>query len=127
MHKLSALLAATTFLLPGCASDEDSTPVECRNDKCDGLDLPEDQVPATPCDGIMVDKSGRGLGNGKIAGRLNDPLANLVFKRGESCPTGFSDIMKKLQDNAAGDAETSCDLTNGRRSMAVMAPRWSDS
>ena len=119
MYKLSALFAATSFLLPGCASDEDSDPVECRNDKCDGLDLPEDQVPATPCDGIMVDKSGRGFGTGKIAGRLNDPLANLVFKKGDSCPTGFTDIMKKLQDNAAGDAETSCDVAGGRRSMAV--------
>ena len=119
MSKLHAIAAAATLMLTGCAADEAGEGVTCRNDKCDGLDLPEADVPATACDGIMLDKSGRGFGTGKVAGRLNDPLANLVFKRGDTCPTGFTDIMKKLEENAAGDEQTSCDIANGRRTMAV--------
>ena len=119
MTKLHALAAATTLFLAGCASEEAGDAPACRNDKCDGLDLPEDQVPASPCDGVMNDKSGRGFGTGKIAGRLEDPLAQLVFRKGDSCPTGFQDIMKKLEENAAGDEKTSCDIANGRRTMAV--------
>jgi hypothetical protein len=43
----------------------------------------------------MVDASGRN--NRKIAGRLNDPLANLAFKTGDDCPRSFQDIMAKLR------------------------------
>jgi hypothetical protein len=82
-----------------CATDEE-TPVDdqnvCDGAKCDGpLDVADSAVPASPCDGVMVDKSGRG--NKKIAGRLNDPLANLVLKVGSDCPSTYKDILAKVR------------------------------
>ena len=80
----------------GCSSDSKTpTSESCRGDKCDDLDLPDAEIAASPCDGFMLDASGRN--NRKVAGRLNDPLANLVFKAGDDCPRSFADIMAKLR------------------------------
>jgi hypothetical protein len=96
-----ATLGALTLSLftNACASD-DPPPEEdvpsCDGGKCDGLDLPETAIAATPCDGIMIDKSGRNAK--KVAGRLNDPIANAVFKKGTSCPTTYKEILAKLRE-----------------------------
>jgi hypothetical protein len=92
---------ALGLLSTACASDDASTPEEelptCDSGKCDGpLDLPDSEIAATPCDGVMVDLSGRK--NRKVAGRLNDPIANAVLKAGTSCPTTFTAILAKLRE-----------------------------
>ena len=38
--------------------------------------LPEDQVPASPCDGVLTDKSGRGFGTGKTV--IEQSLAKAI-------------------------------------------------
>ena len=100
----------------GCATDPAPTDRSdtCRDGKCDDLDLPDSEVAASPCDGVMVDASGRG--NSKVAGRLNDPLANSVFKVGEDCPTSFADIMDKLRLN---DNEGCAEETSGIKTRVV--------
>ena len=46
--------------LIGCAAEGgDPGDSECDGDKCDDLDKPDSAIPDSPCDGIMVDKSGR--------------------------------------------------------------------
>jgi hypothetical protein len=96
-----ATLGAITLSLftNACASDDLPTEEQvpsCDGGKCDGLDLPETAIAATPCDGIMIDKSGRNAK--KVAGRLNDPIANAVFKKGTSCPTTYKEILAKLRE-----------------------------
>jgi hypothetical protein len=96
-----ATLGALTLSLftNACASDDPPPEEEipsCDGGKCDGLDLPETAIAATPCDGIMIDKSGRNAK--KVAGRLNDPIANAVFKKGTSCPTTYKEILAKLRE-----------------------------
>jgi hypothetical protein len=115
MQALAPSLLLSLLLTGGLACSE-STPAapSCEGEKCDAFDLPESEIEASPCDGSIVDKSGRGL-SGKIAGRLNDPLAKLVLRAGDSCPTSFEDIMEKLNSAAAQDG-FSCDE---RRSMLV--------
>jgi len=82
------LLAATASLI-GCAMPDESG-LECDEDgKCD--DTP------TPCDGIIVDKSGAKKKN--PARLLEDPFAKAVLKQGDNCPTNFADIMAKLKEN----------------------------
>jgi hypothetical protein len=88
---LAFTLAAASSLF-GCAAPEGD--FDCSDGKCD--DIPDSEVPASPCDGTMVDHSG--AGNKKVAGRLNDPVAKLVFREGDSCPTTFQDIMAKLRE-----------------------------
>lgn len=46
----------------------------------------------------MHDEAGRGLGSGKIAGGLGDPIAQIAFA-GDTCPTNFGDIVTKLIDS----------------------------
>ena len=114
------MVAALTALALGGCSGHSSKDKDCLGGKCDGFDLPEADVPTSPCDGVIRDKSGRGLGNSKIAGRLNDPLANLAFRVGSDCPTTFDAIMKKIEKNAidGGDNNTTCN-TAGKSSMLV--------
>lgn len=88
---LIASLAAGVPALASCGSSEDD--LNCEEGKCD--DVPDSQVPASPCDGKMVDKSG--AGHKKVAGRLNDPLAQLAFRTGSDCPTNLNDLMAKLR------------------------------
>lgn len=93
---LLASLPLTLAMGIGCSSDSTpSTPDSCRGDKCDDLDLPDSEIPDSPCDGVMLDASGRN--NRKVAGRLNDPLANLAFKTGDDCPRTYAEIMAKLR------------------------------
>jgi hypothetical protein len=115
MQTLAPSLLLSLLLAGGLAcSDSTTSAPNCDGEKCDGFDLPESEIEASPCDGSIVDKSGRGL-TGKIAGRLNDPLAKLVLRAGDDCPTSFEDIMEKLNSAAAQDG-VSCD---SRRSMLV--------
>ena len=108
----SSLLAAS--LLSGCAAEGgDPGETECEGDKCDDLDKPDSEVPDSPCDGIMVDKSGRG--HEKVAGRLHDPLATAVLQAGDDCPVTFQTIVAKLQKNDAQD----CQNTNGMLTRAI--------
>lgn len=86
-----------SLALPGCAGEGPTVDGRCRDGKCDDLDKPDDEVEDTPCDGIMVDMSGRN--NGKVAGRLNDPVAQLAFRNGDNCPTTYQDIIAKLRAN----------------------------
>ncbi len=95
MKMKNLVLAASLFAVPifGCA-----TPIEdgrdCATGKCD--DPPDSEIEDTPCDGVMIDESGKD--HQKVAGRLNDPIAKLVFRNGDSCPTTFQDIMQKLRE-----------------------------
>jgi hypothetical protein len=97
-----ASVSAVLFTLLGSACTTDEAPVDngenlCDGAKCDGpLDVPDSQVPSTPCDGVMVDMSGRS--NKKIAGRLNDAISNLVLKTGTGCPTTYQTIIAKLRE-----------------------------
>ena len=94
-----ALPASTA--ISGCTSGGgDDVGGSCDGDKCDDLDKPDSEIPDSPCDGVMVDKSGRG--NDKVAGRLHDPLNTMVFAGGDGCPVNFQDIFDKL---AAADTE----------------------
>lgn len=88
---LAASLAPVAITSCAPAATGDGT---CDNGRCD--DVPDDQVPATPCDGIMVDKSG--AGHKKVAGRNNDALAKAIFHSGDSCPKTFQDMMAKLRE-----------------------------
>lgn len=101
MTTLRTLAVASLLALPlaACsagdpAPDDDSS---CRTGKCDDLDKPDSEVPDSPCDGVIVDESGRD--NQKVAGRLNDPFANFVLKAGDDCPVSLQDIMAKLRAN----------------------------
>src|SRR5215210_1735444 len=83
------MLAALVPLAVSCAGPDEEE-LECdETGKCD-------EVKASPCDGIMKDKSGNNFK--KIAGRNQDPLAKAVWQEG-SCPTSFQDIMAKLKKN----------------------------
>jgi hypothetical protein len=107
MKTLAHLLAATSLLGLACAPDSiDGEDGDCGGAKCDDAD----EAAETPCDGSMVDLAGRGLGTGKIAGLLGDPLAKLAFGTGDECPTTFPEIVDKLI------ASEKCD---GHRSMLV--------
>ena len=107
MKTLAHLLAATSLLALACdPAGPDGEGGDCEGAKCDDAD----QVAETPCDGVMIDRAGRGLGDGKIAGTLGDPIAKLAFGTGESCPTTFPAIVEKLL--ASGKCE-------GHRSMLV--------
>lgn len=90
---LALPLAACSAGDPGPTDDDSS----CRTGKCDDLDKPDSEVPDSPCDGVLVDESGRD--NQKVAGRLNDPLANFAFKTGDDCPVTLQDIIAKLKAN----------------------------
>jgi hypothetical protein len=97
----SFITLALSLGTTSCANDSAATPGEdsptCSGGKCDGpLDLPDSEIAASPCDGVMVDLSGRN--NGKVAGRLNDPIANAVLKTGTTCPTTFKEILAKLRE-----------------------------
>ncbi len=98
MSMKNLVLAASFLALPttllACAAPGSDDDVECTDGRCD--DRPDSEIPASPCDGIMIDKSGRD--NKKVAGRLSDPIANLVFRTGDSCPKTFQDIMAKLRE-----------------------------
>ncbi len=98
MRSLATLVALLSplALAAGCGTDPSSTDGgTCTGAKCDDLDLPDSEVPASACDGLMVDASGRG--NDRVAGRLHDPLAEMLW-HGESCPVTFGDIMAKLRE-----------------------------
>jgi hypothetical protein len=87
------LLAAATLALPiGACMPATEDGQDCSNGHCD--DPPDSEVPASPCDGIIVDESG--AGHQKVIGRNGDPLAKLAWS-GEGCPTNFQDIMAKLR------------------------------
>ncbi len=99
MSKTTLLLLAASLVLPsmiGCAVPEDGNQ-DCANGRCD--DIPDSEVPATICDGVIVDKSG--ADHKKVAGRLNDPFAKLALHSGDSCPTSFQDMMAKLRTTDA--------------------------
>src|SRR5687768_8704905 len=91
------LLSLLSLPLAACAAESaGSGEGSCaEGEKCDDLDKPDSEIPDSPCDGQMVDKSGRG--NQKVAGRLHDPLANAVFNSGDGCPETFQDIVAKLK------------------------------
>ncbi|HEU5058316.1 MAG TPA: hypothetical protein VFU21_17410 [Kofleriaceae bacterium] len=94
-----ALSGATA--LAGCTGGGSDDPGDsCDGDKCDDLDKPDSEIRDTPCDGVMVDRSGRD--NEKVAGRLHDPLNEMVFATGDGCPVTFQDIFEKL---AAADTQ----------------------
>jgi hypothetical protein len=107
MKTLVHLLAATSLLGLACdAEGPEGGDPDCDGAKCDDAD----EIAESPCDGVLVDLAGRGLGKGKIAGLLGDPLAKLAFGTGESCPNTFPDVVEKLL------ASEKC---SGHRSMLV--------
>jgi len=65
------------------------------------------------CDDFIEDASGRGLPEGFLEGR-KDPLAQLVLKPGEDCPTSYAEIMTKLRAN---DTE-SCSVDNAKAGIS---------
>ncbi len=96
--KTLALLAPFLLALPGCGSDGPSTTGgDCTGDKCDDLlDLPDSEIAPSACDGMMHDLSGRG--NQRVAGRVNDPVAKMLWQGQDGCPSSFQDIMAKLRE-----------------------------
>jgi hypothetical protein len=88
-HLLLALVIAAPTLASCTTSVDDD--IDCTDGKCD---VPDSEVPDSPCDGIMVDKSG--ARHQKVAGRNNDALAKFAFRTGTTCPTDFKAIMEKL-------------------------------
>jgi hypothetical protein len=97
LAKLLALLAPLALALPGCGTDAPTGGTgDCTGDKCDDLDKPDSEVTPSKCDGIMHDLSGRG--NSRVAGRLNDPVAQMLWHNDDTCPTGYQDIMAKLRE-----------------------------
>lgn len=121
MSSATRALLALLFAVPastatvGCAADGgEDTGGSCQGDKCDDLDKPDSEVPDSPCDGIMVDKSGRD--NEKVAGRLHDPIASMVFASGDGCPVTFQDIFDKL---AAADTQGCSGEGAGMQTRAV--------
>jgi hypothetical protein len=92
---LPSVALGALALLAGCSSEGSGDGGECRDGKCDDLDKPDSEVEDSPCDGVMLDASGRN--NGKVAGRLNDPIALMAFRSGDDCPTSYQDIMAKLR------------------------------
>jgi hypothetical protein len=104
---LRATLAVTLsgILAAACAGDQDDDDSTCSGSKCDSLD--DSEVPASPCDGVLLDRSGRKNSDGspieRVAGRLGDPLATMVYRTEGGCPTSFADIMQKLQQEDAAD------------------------
>jgi hypothetical protein len=97
-HSRILFLAASLVVpsLSGCALPEDGD-ANCDNGRCD--DIPDSEVPDSPCDGVITDKSG--ANHQKVAGRNGDPFAKLVMMPGDSCPTSFSAIMDKLRETDA--------------------------
>jgi len=97
MSKLNLVLAASLVALPSLLASC-AAPIEdggdCSEGKCD--DVPDSEVPASPCDGTLVDESG--ANHKKVAGRLNDPIAKLAFRTGDTCPKTFQEIMAKLRE-----------------------------
>ncbi len=101
LGKLFAILAPLALAAPvlataACGSDTGPSSDSCTGDKCDDLDLPDSEIPDSACDGVMRDVSGRR--NAKVAGRLHDPVAQLLWHNTESCPTTYQDIMAKLRE-----------------------------
>jgi hypothetical protein len=99
MTKLSKILMVSLapLLAVGCSSSGGGGDPSCTGAKCDDLDKPDSEIEDSPCDGLLVDHSGRG--HDKVAGRLNDPVATKVFRAGDDCPVTFADIMAKLRVN----------------------------
>jgi hypothetical protein len=94
-------LAAAAF---GCAPADDGADPMCTGDKCDEVD---GEAAKTACDGKFVDRSGRAT---KVKpGSLNDPIAKLVFKTGETCPLSFADVVAKLRETD----KTGCEAGGG--------------
>ncbi len=94
------MLAIPALLAGACAAeDPGQADADCSDGSCDELDKPDSEIPDSPCDGKLVDKSGRR--NQKVAGRLNDPLAQKAFRAGTDCPTSFQAIMAKLRQTDA--------------------------
>ncbi len=87
--KLFLLVGLSSLGLIGCATPDDGLEDECADGKCD--------VAKTPCDGIMIDKSGNKRKN--PARSVDDPFAKAVLHAGDTCPTTFSEIMDKLREN----------------------------
>jgi hypothetical protein len=106
------ILSRASLVVPlvaalGCsgepASDEDT---ECTDEeKCDLLSRPDSEIVATPCDGVIVDMSGRN--HQKVAGRLRDPFAFKALRNGTDCPTTFADMMAKLRQHDTENCPTS--------------------
>lgn len=93
MRSQTSRLLLLTAVLCGCVGTPDEGG-NCLNGHCD--DPPDSEVPASPCDGILADRSG--AGHQKVAGRNQDALAKLVFQTGDTCATTFQSIMAKLRE-----------------------------
>jgi hypothetical protein len=105
LKTLALALAPFLALHAGCATDDGGDGGSaCAGEKCDDLDRPDSEVEDTPCDGILIDESGRG--HQKVAGRLNDPVARLAFRAGDDCPATYQAIMEKLRQNDTNNCPT---------------------
>jgi hypothetical protein len=119
---LIASLGGLALALAAC--DTGPSPADQPCERCDEIDRPptdqvdDSQVPASPCDGVLVDRSGRTNADGspiqRVAGRLGDPLAVLVYQSEGGCPTSFEGIVEKL---ARTDAEACLDVFDGLAGM----------
>lgn len=100
LHRSPLCVAALAFT--ACAAPESTQNLDtCASEKCDDVDdIDEDgERSSAACDGRMVDKSGRQLGDA-FASSLHDPIAVHAFSAGERCPTTAAEVREKLQ--AAG-------------------------
>src|SRR5689334_759979 len=83
--EMSVVLAC----LAGCGGSTD--PINCEQGHCD---VPDTEVPASPCDGLITDLSG--ANHQRVAGRNQDALSRLAFQTGD-CPTSMPAMMAKLR------------------------------
>jgi len=110
LPKLLSILAVPLMALQlNCSASGDDA--NCEGAKCDD----NDDIEVSPCDALTNDRSGRNL-QGSIPGRFGDPLAMLVLRAGDTCPTSFSDVMAKLRET---DAEGCTDERSGIGTMVV--------
>ena len=67
-RQLAIVVASVLTAVPAACSQATDDSGSCIGGKCD--EVTDDQVPESPCDGIIKDLSG--AGHGKVAGRNNE-------------------------------------------------------
>jgi hypothetical protein len=110
MHR--AFAAFFMLSLPLSACSEPSSAPDCLDGKCDSIEgLDDDDVPASPCDGVLIDRSGRKNSDGspiqRVAGRLGDRIARTIYQDGSDCPADMRGIMAKLESDPSVSCGTS--------------------
>jgi hypothetical protein len=123
MTRARALLFG--IMLSAACAQEGGRTDPCADGKCDATEdrLDDRDVPASACDGVVIDRSGRTNSDGtpiaRVVGRLDDPLANLVYKTPGGCPITADAIMNKLATTDATSCLTGSGAIGGLQTRVV--------